>query len=107
MSDSLVLFYVTIPHTETGTQIAKHLLDKKWIACANILPAHSAIYQWEDRIQEDSEHVMIIKTRKELATQVEAEITKLHPYECPCILQINPADSNTPFLEWVNQQTQI
>lgn len=104
-SQSLVLFYVTVPHTETGTQIAKQLMSKKWIACANVLPAHVAVYEWEGKVVEDSEHVLILKTHPEHATKVEAEIIKMHPYDCPCILQIKPSQANAPFLEWVNQQT--
>lgn len=106
MTDTLTLFYITIPHSETGTQIAKSLLEKKLIACANILPAHMTVYEWESKIKEESEHVLILKTRQELASQVETEVSRLHPYDCPCILQINPSHANTPFQEWIIQQTQ-
>ncbi len=105
MNDPMTLFYVTVPHTETGTQIAKHLLEKKWIACANILPAHTAVYSWDNKIQEDSEHILILKTRKQWADKVEAEVSRLHPYDCPCILQFEPSSANAPFLEWINQET--
>jgi periplasmic divalent cation tolerance protein len=106
MNHELLVFYITVPHTETGTQIARQLLQEKLIACANVLPAHTAIYQWEGKVQEDSEHVLILKTRPTLAAQVEARVAALHPYECPCILQLTPVTGNTEFLAWVEQQTQ-
>ena len=105
MSPSLLLFYVTIPHTETGTQIATKLLEKKLVACANVLPAHVAVYEWEGKITQESEHVLILKTRPDLADQVEALVAEMHPYDCPCIVRLNSEGANQPFLEWINQQT--
>lgn len=105
MGETLVLFYITVPHTDTGVLIAKTLLEKKLIACGNVLPAHTAVYHWEGAIKEDSEHILILKTRKGLAHKVHDEVKKLHPYDCPCILQITPSDVNAPFVEWMNQQT--
>ncbi len=105
MSDTIVLFYITVPHTDTGVSIAKKLLEQKLIACGNVLPAHTAIYKWEDKIQEDSEHVLILKTRRALAPQVEKEVKAIHPYDCPCILQISPSNANAEFVEWLNDQT--
>lgn len=105
MSESLVLLYVTIPHTETGTQMAEKLFEKNLIACANILPAHQSVYRWEGKLQQQSEHLMIIKTRKALAQKVETEITAMHPYDCPCILQLTPTHVNEPLMQWVQEET--
>ena len=107
MSDSIILFYVTLPHTESGTQIAKKLLEDKLIACANILPSHTSVYEWDGKIVEENEHVMILKTRAELAQKVEEVVSTMYPYDTPCILQINTEGVNSPFSEWINQQTSV
>lgn len=107
MSDSLLFFYITVPHNDTGVSIAKELLNQKLIACGNVLPAHIAVYEWEGKINEESEHILILKTRKELAEKVEAEVLRLHPYECPCIAQIPIEKANPDFMDWLHQQTKI
>ena len=101
---SLILFYIPIPNEKCGEDIAKELIQKKLIACANIFPTHKAIYQWEDQVQSESENVMILKSLKEKAPQVEELVKDLHPYDCPCILQIEPSQTNSDFLHWAQQQ---
>ena len=105
MSDSLILFYITIPNEKTGQEIANNLLNKKLIACANIFPTHTSIYSWDGEIKNEKEQVMILKTLSEKALATEAEIKSLHPYECPCIVQIKAETANEDFLNWVSKQT--
>lgn len=103
--DPVLLFYTTVPNKETAKTLAQTLLSEKLIACANFLPTHIAFYEWQDQIQEEQEHIMILKTKKSLAQKVEAKLKELHPYTCPCLLQIETSASNQEFLEWVNRQT--
>ena len=105
MNQDILIFYVPVPDMETGSSIAKALLKKKLIACANILPPHKALFMWDGEAKEESENLMIVKTRKEKAEVVEAEIKSLHPYECPCVLQIDSLSANTEFAQWVHEQT--
>jgi periplasmic divalent cation tolerance protein len=101
----VTLFYITIPHTETGQVMAKKLLEQKLIACANIFPAHMALYEWDGKLEENSEHVMILKTTPDKASEVQRQVQELHPYDCPCILQLSPTHSNQAFFDWVKKQT--
>lgn len=103
--NKIVLFYVPIPNEDTGRTIAKELLEKKLIACANIFPAHTAIYRWDGKINQEKEQVTIFKTCLDKKDQVMTEIKRLHPYDCPCVLVIEPDDCNREFLDWVNEQT--
>ena len=104
--DPLILFYIPVPNQKTGETIAKTLLNEKLIACANILPPHLSIYKWNGKLETNSESVMILKTRHSLCPAITAEIKKLHPYDCPCIITIDPVHSNPEFLEWVKKQTE-
>ncbi len=105
MSAELVLFYVPVPSKESGLKLAKGLLQENLIACANLMPPHLALYKWDGELQEDSEHIMILKTTAAAAHKVEALLTERHPYDCPCILQITPSKTSQAFLDWANQQT--
>jgi periplasmic divalent cation tolerance protein len=46
----LAFFYITNPSKEEAKRIAKHLLDKRIIACANIFPIES-MYWWDGKDQ--------------------------------------------------------
>ena len=104
--DFLVLLYIPVPDQKTGESIAETLVNEKLVACANILPPHVAMYECKGQITRQSESVMILKSRHSLKPAIQAEVEKLHPYDCPCIITIDPMSSNPMFLEWVKKQTE-
>ena len=81
------IFYVVCKNKEEAKKIAKHLLSKKLIACANIFPIES-LYWWQNKVIEDKEAVLICKTTENFI-EVEREIKKIHSYEIPCILNFD------------------
>lgn len=99
------LFYVTLPDAATAETIARHLLEKRLIACANILAPHQAIYEWQGEIQSENELVTLFKTHKDRSAEFVQELERLHPYECPCIIEIDPKSVNKMFSQWITEQT--
>jgi periplasmic divalent cation tolerance protein len=57
-----VFIYITNPTKEEAKKIAKHLLEKKLIGCANIFGPINSIYNWQDKIIYETEFVLIAKT---------------------------------------------
>lgn len=102
--ENLTLFYVTVASEREAKSLAHQLLEKRLVACANILPAHTSLYEWEGKIIEGSEHVLILKAPQSLGAEIEDCISALHSYDCPCILRIQ-TQANGSFLQWVKDQT--
>ena len=90
--------YIPCPSKEEAEKIAKELLQKKLIACANIFPI-SSLYLWKGKIEERNEFVLLVKTNKE----VEEEVKKLHSYENPCIGKI-PIEFNKEYSNWLQSE---
>ena len=61
---SFIMIYVTHKNKEDAEKIARHLLGKKLIACANIFPINS-LYLWKGEIERSKEVVSIFKTKRE------------------------------------------
>ena len=99
----IVLAYVTAPSAAEASRIARHLLERHLIGCANVLPMTS-IYRWEGAIAEEGEVAMILKTRSELFDALREEVARIHPYKVPCILRI-PADANAAYFAWISAET--
>jgi periplasmic divalent cation tolerance protein len=95
----LAFFYITNPSKEEAKRIAKHLLDKRIIACANIFPIES-MYWWDGKITEGSEYVLIAKTSTANSQALEDAVKSIHPYKVPCIIKL-PASANNLFSEWL------
>jgi periplasmic divalent cation tolerance protein len=105
MSTNICIVYSTFSSTEQAEKIAKILLEKKLIACANILPASKSIYMWQSKLEEAFEIIAIFKTTEDLYSKVEAEIKANHSYQTPCVLKIAVEDGSKEFLNWIEDCT--
>ncbi len=99
----MIFVYITNPTEKEAEKIARHLLKKRLIACANIFPIKS-LYHWKKRIAEDREFVLIAKTAAKNYGRIKKEVEKIHPYEIPCIAKI-PATANPPYAAWIEKET--
>lgn len=101
----LSILYVTFPNPEEASKVAKSLIEKKLIACANIFPSMTSVYLWKGVPHEDKESAAIFKTSAQLVNAATELIIDLHSYETPCIITTHADQVNDDFLNWVNQQT--
>ena len=102
MSDAKLL-YVTAPSPDIASSLANALIEKRAAACVNILPNMQSVYRWDDAIETAQECVLIVKTTNKQIEAARDLILSAHPYETPCILdiEINQTGSNPVFTEWL------
>lgn len=96
----------TVNTRDLANNIAKSLISEKLAACVNISDNITSIYSWDDKIVEDNEILLIIKSKKNLFPKVEAKIKQLHPYEVPEIISIDINAGSSDYLKWLNQSVQ-
>ncbi len=105
MSDDAVLIYATCPSSAEAERIGGALVERGLAACVNILPAMTAIYIWDGKLNRDSEAVLIIKTVARLADRVIAEAKAMHPYTNPALVVLPIVGGSADFLDWITSQT--
>lgn len=98
----MIVVYVTCKDKEEAHKIGRHVVGKKLAACANYFPINS-IYEWQGKLNEDNEFVLLMKTVDANFGKLNEEVKKLHSYDVPCILKIK-ADANAEYDEWVKKQ---
>jgi periplasmic divalent cation tolerance protein len=86
--------------------IGKALVESRLAACVNILDNMQSIYRWEEKIQEDSEVVLIAKTTEARVPRLIDKVKSLHSYDCPCIVSLPVIDGYPPFLDWIKMNTE-
>lgn len=99
MSDELIGF-VTCPPGK-GQEIAHIVVSEKLVACVNILPSIRSIYLWNDKIENEEEQLLIVKTLKSKWKQFENRMKEIHPYEVPEIISFSIDEAYPPYLEWI------
>ena len=103
---STVVILTSWPQAQQAQTAAREWLEQRLVACVNILPEMTSLYTWEGKMQQGTEHQMIIKTRSENVARVKQAIASAHPYECPEILVLSVDDGHEPYLNWITGQTE-
>jgi len=87
---------------EEAARLAQELVSRRLAACVNVVPGVRSFYWWDNRVQEDNEVLLIIKTRVELLSQLEAVLKELHSYEVPEFVVLPIVEGSSAYLDWID-----
>jgi periplasmic divalent cation tolerance protein len=96
--------YVTTSGVLESKKIARILLEEKLAACVNIIPKIESIYLWKGEIEEDSESLIFIKTRKDLVEKLTKRVEEIHSYDIPCVLEIALNSGSKNYFNWMDEE---
>jgi len=97
----IILVSTTLEKLDEAEAIAKRLLDRQIIACAQISGPIKSIYRWKEATVTAEEFVLAIKTTPTLQQRVIDLIIKMHPYELPEIVAQKPHYVLPEYANWV------
>ncbi|MBD3334456.1 MAG: divalent cation tolerance protein CutA [Candidatus Eisenbacteria bacterium] len=99
------IILVTVPDHDTALRLARRVTEEKLAACVNVLPGLTSVYEWEGKICEDSEELLVIKTTSDLTVDLLRLVEKEHPYDVPEGLAIPVAAGLDGYVKWVGDVT--
>jgi periplasmic divalent cation tolerance protein len=97
-----VVILVTVANRDECKKIARHLVEKRLAACVNISQPIESVYRWEGQIAEEGEFLLIIKSIRELFSEIKTEISKVHSYHTPEIICLPVIDGSRNYLQWIS-----
>ena len=103
MTHCIVL--VTAKDPEEAQRIADALLKEKLVACANIVKDVKSLFWWEGKIDEASETLLVLKTRRALFARVAKTVKMVHSYNVPEIIALPIVSGYNPYLKWIDDST--
>ena len=103
MTNKIVVL-VTCGSIKEAQQIGRALVDRKLVACANILrvPVHS-IYRWKGKVDVAKEVLLILKSSRSRFGAMDSAIRKLHSYDVPEIIALPIAAGSRGYLDWISR----
>jgi len=101
-----IVIFITAPNEDEAALIARSLVESRLAACANIIRNVRSIYTWQGNIQDDSEVLMMVKTRKGLFKSVSGRVKELHSYDVPEIIALPIIEGSPDYLEWIKTSTE-
>jgi periplasmic divalent cation tolerance protein len=104
MADYIVVL-TTLGSEEEAASLARTLVERKLVACVNVLPGVRSFYRWEGSICDDREVVLIMKTRRERFEALSAAVEELHPYDVPELIALPLQAGAAAYLSWLDEST--
>uniref|UniRef100_A0A4W5JEM3 CutA divalent cation tolerance homolog n=1 Tax=Hucho hucho TaxID=62062 RepID=A0A4W5JEM3_9TELE len=101
MSGTHSAAFVTCPNEQVAKDLARGIVEKKLAACVNIVPKITSVYEWQGKIQEDSEVLLMIKTRSSKVASLAEYVRSNHPYEVAEVISLPIEQGNPPYLKWL------
>lgn len=100
------LVYVTCATSEEAEKLARLLLERRLIGCANIYAPIRSLYWWQNAIETAQEVVLILKAPRAYYQEIEKTLLSHHSYKNPAILQLPIVEGSVKYLEWLAQETE-
>jgi periplasmic divalent cation tolerance protein len=102
-----LLVMTTCAGEEEANKIAAALISEHAAACCNVAAGLRSVYFWQDKLQNDREVLLLIKTTADSFPRVQEIIAQLHSYQVPEIITLPIIGGSESYLKWVSEQTTI
>ena len=104
MTDKIVVLS-TCASEEEAVRVARALVEAQLAVCVNIVPRVRSIYRWKDSVEDASEWLLLIKTKRELFEALTAKLRTVHSYEVPEAVALAIVDGLPEYLEWIDRES--
>lgn len=102
MTDKRIVL-TTCGSEEEAEKIARHMVERKLAACVNVVPKIRSIYRWKDKVESETEWLLVIKTIADQVPRVREAITVLHSYELPECIVLAMESGSDEYLQWIDE----
>ncbi len=91
----------TFPNQSAAANAVRTLVSDGLAACGTILPGAQSIYQWQGKIEESNEVVVIFKLAAAETDAFSCRLKELHPYDVPELVFLKPEAVDPAYERWV------
>ena len=103
----MIIVLTTTPNLEEAESLAQKIVEAKLAACVQVLPQIVSFYYWENKLQKDSEYLLLIKTLSERYSEVEKFIQANHTYQTPEIVALSAEKVSEHYQNWMNNYLKV
>ena len=99
--DKIVIF-ITAANKKEAQAIAIALVEKRLVACVNIVDKIDSFFWWKKKIDSAKEVLLIAKSKKSNFRKIIKLVRVKHSYEVPEIIALPIISGYKPYLEWID-----
>jgi len=98
---------VQVVHSDRAAleAILEDLLERRLIACGQLLGPIESSYRWQGGLEREQEWLALLKTSEAASGRVLERVRELHSYEVPEVLVTAIQAGHEPYLSWVIEES--
>ena len=96
-----VIVMTTVGATFDAATLALDLVERRLIACMNIVDSIRSIYRWKGTIEDEGEKLLIMKTTEGRVAELRDILLSRHPYDVPEFIVLPIETIDGPYREWL------
>lgn len=97
----MIYIFWTAPDENEAERIIKGLIQKKWVACANIFPAIRSFFWWNGEVQDVVEVKVVLKTQTIFFDPIASYIQEEGSYDVPEVSMVLIDQVHPQYLKWL------
>ncbi|MBS0209237.1 MAG: divalent-cation tolerance protein CutA [Planctomycetes bacterium] len=94
----------TLPSREDARRLSAELVERRLVACAQMIGPIDSAYRWEGKLETAQEWLLMLKTRCDAYPAVEQAIRERHPYDTPQITAHDITAGYAAYLAWIDAE---
>lgn len=100
-----ITLYFTAGNRSEAEQIGRMLVERRLVACVNILDsAVTSIYRWNGVIENSDEVAVLCKTAQSMFSEAAEAIRVAHSYETPCVVAWPIQQIDSHYAAWLSSE---
>jgi periplasmic divalent cation tolerance protein len=104
-TSTFAIALVTAPDFKTARMLSKAALEKRLVACANLVPKIESHYWWQGKIERSGEVLIVFKTTRAKLNTLEKLILAKHPYDTAEFIVLGIERGAKRYLQWIESST--
>jgi periplasmic divalent cation tolerance protein len=101
-----IVVLITASTEDEGAKIARALVEAHLAGCVNMVKGVRSIYRWKGKVEDESEVLMIAKTRRDHFDALSKKVRELHSYSVPEIIAFPIVEGSADYLNWLKEVTE-
>ena len=104
--DEITDVFITAEDADWLANFTRGLIEDGLAACGNIIPRVRSDYAWEGKVEDGTEALLILHTRRELVERIIERTNDEHPDDTPQVLAVPVTSANPGYREGLLATTQ-
>lgn len=105
MADIEYFLCMTTFNSEKEVKRIKNIvLTKRLAACINVIRDVESTYHCRDEIKQETEFIMLFKTKKYLLEKLKREVLVVHSYDIPEFIVLPITDGGLHYFNWIDRE---